>query len=319
MPSGVLFAFFAYALYACCDAIIKGFGGSVSVHEIAFWTALFSFLPAIFTRPKNERWVDFWRMRHPWLVHLRSATGVIGNMCVIFAYTTIPLTESYAINFLGPIFIVILSVAFLKETVSLRRWMFLAMSFVGVLLVVRPGFRELELGHLGSLSAAFFGSISTTIIRRVAPHEKRVSLIGLPLAYILVVNGIMMIPDFSLPSWQEFAVFIIIGGLGGTGNVLFINAMRNAKASEIAPMQYSQIAWALIFGALFFHEYPDLIAYCGLAIVVVFGIMNVISGGTRIRIFSRFSSFGPATVAAEIERPLNADEDDPPKNRETSP
>jgi drug/metabolite transporter (DMT)-like permease len=319
MPSGVLFAFFAYALYACCDAIIKGFGGSVTVHEIAFWTALFSFLPAIFTRPKNERWVDFWRMRHPWLVHLRSATGVIGNMCVIFAYTTIPLTESYAINFLGPIFIVILSVAFLKETVSLRRWMFLAMSFVGVLLVVRPGFRELELGHLGSLSAAFFGSISTTIIRRVAPHEKRVSLIGLPLAYILVVNGIMMIPDFSLPSWQEFAVFIIIGGLGGTGNVLFINAMRNAKASEIAPMQYSQIAWALIFGALFFHEYPDLIAYCGLAIVVVFGIMNVMSGGTRIRIFSRFSSFGPATVAAEVERPLEAGEDDRPKNRETSP
>ena len=319
MPSGVIFAFFAYALYACCDAIIKGFGSTVSVHEIAFWTSLFSFIPAIFTRPKNERWRNFWKMRHPWLVNLRSATGVIGNMCVIYAYTTIPLTESYSINFLGPIFIVVLSVVFLKESVSLRRWVFLAMSFVGVLLVVRPGFRELELGHLGSLTAAFFGSISTTIIRRVAPHEKRVSLIGLPLAYILVVNGIMMIPDFSLPSLQEFALFLVIGGLGGTGNVLFINAMRNAKASEIAPMQYSQIAWALIFGALFFSEYPDLIAYCGLAVVVVFGVLNVISGGTRIRIFSRFSSFGPATVAAEVAKPLEKEGDDPPRNRGDTP
>jgi drug/metabolite transporter (DMT)-like permease len=315
MPSGVLFAFFAYALYSCCDAIIKGFGSSLTIHEIAFWTALFSFLPAIFTRPKNERWIDFWRMRHPWLVHLRSITGVIGNMCVIFAFTTIPLAETYSIGFLAPIFVVVLSVMFLKETVGWQRWLFLAMSFVGVLLVVRPGFRELQLGHLASLGAAFFGSISTTVLRRVAPHEKRVSLIAFPLGYIMVVNGIWMIPDFSLPTWQEFALLLTIGGLGGTGNVLFITATRMAKASEIAPMQYSQIAWALIFGAVFFHEYPDLIAYGGLAVVVVFGIMNVMSDETRIRFFARFSSFGPATVAAEIEKPLDPDEDEPAKDK----
>lgn len=313
MPSGVLFAFFAYALYSCCDAIIKGFGSSLTVHEIAFWTALFSFIPVIFTRPRNERWVDFWRMRHPWLVHLRSAAGALGNMCAIFAFTTIPLAEAYSINFLGPIFVVILSIAFLKETVNWKRRIFLAMSFIGVLLVVRPGFRELQLGHLASIGAASFGAIATTIIRRVAPVEKRVSLLTIPLGYILIVNGIWMIPDFSLPNWHEFALLLAIGGLGGTGNILFINATRNAKASEIAPMQYSQLAWALIFGAVFFHEYPDLIAYCGLAVVVTFGVLNVMSGGTRIRIFSRLSSFGPATVAAEIEKPIEIDEDKPDK------
>lgn len=316
MPPGVLFAFFAYALYSCCDAIIKGFGSNLSVHEIAFWTALFSFIPALFMRPKNERWRDFWKMRHPWLVHTRSVAGVIGNMCVIFAFTTIPLAETYSINFLAPIFIVVLSVFFLKETVGWQRWLFLAMSFIGVLLVVRPGFRELQLGHLTSLCAAFFGAIGTTILRRVAPHEKRVSLIAVPLGYILIVNGIWMIPDFSLPTWQEFGLLLAIGGLGGTGNVLFINATRLAKASEFAPMQYSQIAWALIFGAVFFHEYPDLVAYFGLSIVVVFGIMNVISDETRIRIFSRMSIFGPATVAAEIAKPLDPDEDKPAETDE---
>lgn len=318
MPSGVIFAFFAYALYSCCDAIIKGFGSSLTVHEIAFWTALFSFLPAIFTRPKNERWIDFWRMRHPWLVSLRSMTGVAGNMCVIFAFTTIPLAETYAINFLAPIFVVVLSVIFLKETVGWQRWAFLAMSFVGVLLVVRPGFRELQLGHLASIAAAFFGSISTTVLRRVAPHEKRVTLIALPLGYIMIANGIFMIPDFSLPPVQDLALLLLIGGLGGTGNLLFITAMRTARASEIAPMQYSQIAWALIFGAVFFHEYPDLIAYGGLLVVVIFGVMNVISDETRIRFFSRFSAFGPATVAAEIEKPLEPNEDKPGDKRDAA-
>ena len=67
MPAGVLFSLVAYFLYSCCDAIIKGFGSDLAVFEIAFWTALFSFLPVIFTKPKEEKWTDFWHMRHPWL------------------------------------------------------------------------------------------------------------------------------------------------------------------------------------------------------------------------------------------------------------
>lgn len=305
MAHGVILAFVAYALYSCCDAIIKGFGSNLTVHEIAFWTALFSFIPAVFTRPRDERWIDFWRMRHPWFVHLRSAAGVLGNMCVIFAFVSIPLAETYSLAFLAPIFIVVLSVLTLRETVGWQRWLFLAMSFVGVLLVVRPGFRELQIGHLAAIAAAFFGSISTTVLRRVAPFEKRVTLLALPLGYILVVNFVLMLPTFGMPTPTEFLLLLAIGGLGGMGNVLFINAARVARASEIAPMQYSQIAWALVFGAIFFGEYPDLVTYAGLAVVVVFGVLNVISDETRIRIFSRWTAgVGPATAIAEVSRPL---------------
>ncbi len=316
MPSGVLFAFFAYALYSCCDAIIKGFGSDLTVHEIAFWTALFSFIPAMFIKVKGERWIDFWRMRHPLLVNLRSAAGLLGNMCVIFAFVTIPLAEVYSLAFLAPIFIVFLSVFFLKEQVSWHRWLLLGMSFVGVLLVVRPGFRDLQLGHFAAVAAAFLGSISTTVLRRVAPFEKRVSLIAVPLGYVVLVNFVLMLPTFEWPTLEEFGLLLAIGGLGGTGNVLFINATKLARASEIAPMQYSQIAWAITFGAVFFHEYPDAIAYAGLAVVVVFGVLNVISDETRIRIFSRFSpGLGPATAIAEVSKPIAAEDEPHGENR----
>jgi drug/metabolite transporter (DMT)-like permease len=307
MPSGVLFAFFAYALYSCCDAIIKGFGSDLTVHEIAFWTALFSFIPAVFIKAKGERWIDFWRMQNVGLVNLRSAAALIGNMCVIFAFVSIPLAEVYSLAFLAPIFIVILSVVFLKESVGWQRWLFLAMTFIGVLLVVRPGFREVQLGHIAAVAAAFFGSISTTVLRRVAPYEKRVSLIAVPLGYILIANFVLMLPAFEWPTLMEFGLLLTIGGLGGTGNVLFVNATRLARASEIAPMQYSQIAWAITFGAIFFQEYPDLVAYIGLGVVVTFGVLNVISEETRIRIFSRFSpGLGPATAIAEVSKPIQA-------------
>ena len=321
MPSGVLFSLAAYLLYSCCDAIIKGFGSNLSPFEIAFWTALFSFLPAIFTKPQGERWRDTFQMHHPWLVNLRSATGVIGNLSIIYAFTHIPLAEAYSIAFLAPIVVVALSVVFLSENVTWHRWFFLAATFAGVLLVVRPGFRELQIGHLFALCAALMGGITTTTLRKVAPVEKRVSLLGLPLGYIVVVNGLLMVlipGTFHWPTWEQLALMIAIGAIGGTGNILFIAATRRAPISQIAPAQYSQIGWAIIFGAIFYHEFPDAVAYCGLAVVAVCGIMNVLSDETRIRIFSRLSVFGPASAVSEISTPIGAEDQRYAKEREAS-
>ncbi len=317
MPPGVLFAFSAYALYSCCDAIIKGLGSGLSVYEIAFFTTLFSLIPVYFTTPKGESWLYFWKLNNPRLVHLRALSGVIGNLCIIYAFVTIPLAEAYSIAFLAPIFIVLISVPFLKEQVRLQRWLILGASFVGVLIVVRPGFRDLYPGHVTALVAAICGAVTTTVLRRVANQETRTSLIGVASAYILVLNGVLMIVTGAAhwPSWQEFAWLLVIGGLGGSGNLLFIAATRNAFASQIAPLQYSQILWAILFGAAFYFEYPDAAAYIGLAIIVVAGILNVLSGEAHYRIFSRNApaGAGPSTMR-EVERAAAADPT-PPSER----
>ncbi len=307
MPSGVLLSLIAYALYSCCDAIIKGFGTGLSPFEIAFWTSLFSFVPALFTKPKGERWRDTFKMRHPYLVHMRSIAGVVGNLCIIYAFTHIALAEAYSIAFLAPVVVVALSVIFLSEEVTWQRWFFLAATFAGVLLVVRPGFRDLELGHLAAIVSAIMGGIATTTLRKVAPVEKRVTLLGIPIGYVVVCNAVLMtvIPgSFNWPTLEQFALFMTIGALGGTGNILFINATRLAPISKIAPVQYSQIAWAIVFGAVFYQEFPDAIAYIGLIVVAICGIMNVLSDEARIRIFSRLSVFGPASAVSEISPPI---------------
>jgi drug/metabolite transporter (DMT)-like permease len=305
MPPGVLFAFSAYALYSCCDAIIKGLGSGLSVYEIAFFTTLFSLIPVYFTTPKDESWLYFWKLNNPGLVHLRALSGVIGNLCIIYAFVTIPLAEAYSIAFLAPIVIVLISVAVLKEQVRPQRWLLLGASFLGVLIVVRPGFRDLHPGHVTALVSAICGAVTTTVLRRVANQETRTSLIGVASAYILVLNAVLMGVTGAVhwPTWQEIALLLVIGGLGGTGNLLFIAATRRVLASQIAPMQYSQILWAILFGAVFYYEYPDAAAYIGLAIIVVAGILNVVSGEARYRIFSRNApaGAGPSTIR-EVER-----------------
>jgi drug/metabolite transporter (DMT)-like permease len=300
MPPGVLFAFSAYALYSCCDAIIKGLGHGLSVFELAFFTTLFSLIPVVFNTPKGESWLTFYKLRNPKLVHLRGLSGVIGNLCIIYAFVTIPLAEAYSIAFLAPIFIVLISVLILKETVTLPRWLILAASFIGVLIVVRPGFRDLHLGHLAAVAAALCGAVTTTVLRRVAREETRTSLIAMASAYILVVNGVAMIVTHQAHwlTWHELALLLVIGGLGGTGNMLFIAATRAVPASQIAPLQYSQIFWAILFGAVFYYEYPDAIGIAGLVVIVVAGILNVISGEARMRVFSRNApaGAGPSTL-----------------------
>ena len=305
MPPGVLFAFSAYALYSCCDAIIKGLGSGLSVFELAFFTTLFSLVPVFLTTPKGENWLYFWKLNNPRLVHLRGLSGVIGNLCIIYAFVTIPLAEAYSIAFLAPIFIVLISVTILKETVSLQRWLILAASFIGVLIVVRPGFRELHPGHIAAVVAALCGAVTTTVLRRVANQETRISLIGMASLYILVVNGTLMLVTRAVhwPTWTELAWLLLIGALGGTGNMLFIAATRAVQASRIAPLQYSQIFWAILFGAVFYYEYPDAIGVVGLFVIVIAGILNVLSGEATLRIFSRNApaGAGPSTLR-EAER-----------------
>ncbi len=308
MPVGVFYAVVAYSVYSCGDAIIKGFGQSLSVFEIGFFIAVFSLFPALFAKPKGERWRDSLQLTHPLLVHLRSFSGVASSILVTFAFVTIPFAETYSLVFLMPLFITAMSVLVLKERVDVTRWTLLAVGFLGVMLVVRPGFRDLQLGHLAAVCCAFFGATTTTVLRIVAPIEKRVSLIALPAVYLIIANAVLMIPTFVVPTLPQLALLAASGALVGLGHILLIAATRNAPASQIAPIQYVQIVWAIGLGAFFFAEHPDLLAYIGLAVVIASGLITVFFDGARTRIAGRFAEYravrpGPPTNITEVQGP----------------
>ena len=110
MQVGVIYAVVAYSVYACGDAIIKGFGQSLSVFEIGFFIAVFSLLPALFVKPKGEHWRQSFQLVHPRLVHLRAFTGVASAALVTYAFVNIPFAETYSLVFMMPLFITIMSV-----------------------------------------------------------------------------------------------------------------------------------------------------------------------------------------------------------------
>lgn len=281
MPVGVILAFLAYASFSIADTLIKATGPTMSVFEMAFFTTTLSIIPVMLTK-RGERWRDIYKLQHPWLVHLRCATAICSTAFVMYAFTHIPFADVYAIGFLTPIVVTLLGVLILKEHVAVHRWLLLIISFLGVVLVIRPGVRDLQLGHLAIFCSVFLGAITTIILRHVAPRERRVSLVGLQVFYSALVNGILMIPYFVMPTLEQLAVFLGIGLIGGTGGLLLIAATKRSPANLVAPVQYSQLIWAIVFGALFFREYPDYVAIVGLVIVLAAGLANVLTERLKI-------------------------------------
>ncbi|RWM41077.1 DMT family transporter [Mesorhizobium sp.] len=283
MPNGILLALIAYASYSCSDAVIKSLGGQFTVFEIGFFTTLFAGCFLFFTRPAGERWRDFWRTRRPWAVQARAWAGIASGVLSVYAFTTIPLAEVYALIFLAPLFVTILSTVILKEKVGPWRWLAVVAGFAGVMLVVRPGFRELHLGHLAAFAIAFLAATSVILMRSLAQQEKRTTMLGVLIGYGLVFNGLgAAATSFTVPDAKQLVWLVMAGAFTACGQLLQLLAAKYAPANRIAPTHYSQIVWAVVLGSLFFQEYPDMLTLVGLAVLGASGLLTMVREEVRL-------------------------------------
>ena len=274
MLKGVAIGFLSYALFSSADACIKALGGHMSIFEILFLVTLATFSTLGFAKPSGEPWADLFHIHRPGLVLLRAIGGTMAGLFGVYAFTTLPFAEAYSLLFLMPAFATILSIPILGEEVGWRRWLAIAVGFVGVLLVVRPGFRELHLGHLAAAGAAVFAAISMIVLRMIGQTEKRITVLTVVYLTALIVNAPMMIADFTVPTSRDLGLVALAGLVGGFGQITMMIATQLAPANRVAPGQYSQIVWAVIFGAAFFGEIPDGIAFVGMALVAGSGLFT---------------------------------------------
>ena len=291
MPIGFLLGLLSFSLYAVGDAMTKSFSGQVGVFELQFFINLFALAPIGFAKEQGQTWRSTFTLANPLLMHGRAILYTAATLCFTFAVTTIPFAETYSLAFLSPLFLTLLSVVILKEKVVTMRWVLIALSFVGVLIVVRPGFRELSLGHVFAICCALLAACANTILRVISNREKQISIIAINGVYQLGISGVLMASNFVPLGWTELARLAAIGILGGFAQILIIRAVQRSPASHVGPTQYVQILWAVVLGAIFFHETPDTLGYLGLVVLVLAGIATVFSDGAQARITGRWSEF----------------------------
>ncbi|MCO5733318.1 DMT family transporter [Rhizobium sp. SSA_523] len=277
MKSVYILALLAYAAFSVTDASVKAAGSHLSIFQVAFMVNVFAALSVLATRHPGERWRDFWRTPHPLAVHGRAICGVVASVSGVYAFTTIPLAQAYALVFLAPLFVTIMSALVLKEYVGLWRWFAVAIGFVGVLLVVKPGHQPFEAGHLAAIFTGLGTGTAVIILRRIGGKVKTTSVLGTLILYLLVLNAVaMLIHGASIPTFRECALLALAGMSYGLGQWALVSATRYGNATQIAPMHYSQLAWAVLFGALIFNEFPDAIALAGIVVIASAGLLTVL-------------------------------------------
>lgn len=282
MTNGILLALLAYASFSWSDATIKAIGQQLSVFEVGFFSTLFAGFFVLFAKPRGERWLEFWKMGRPLAVQARAMSGIAAGMLGIYAFTTIPLAEVYSLIFMSPLFVTILSILVLGERVGLWRWLAVVAGFAGVLLVVQPGFRDLEPGHLAAALIAFLAAVTIILLRSLA-REKRTSMLGVMIVYGLVFNGLAAaFTSFRMPGPAELGMLALVGVFSGVGQIALLLATRFADANRIAPTHYSQMLWAVGLGALLFEEHPGPLALLGMAVIGASGLLTLVRENVRL-------------------------------------
>ncbi len=277
---GALIALAAFGIYATHDVVIKYLGASYSVFQIVFFSVLFGF-PVTMLLLMGEPKAETLRPKYPFWTALRSIAVVFTGATAFYAFSTLPLTQTYAIIFAMPVLITLLAIPMLGERIGIRRASAVVVGLVGVLIVLRPGAADLNLGHLSALAAAFGGALVSVILRKIGSEERSVTLMLYPMMANFIVMGALLPFVYEPMPLLDMALMALVAILALLAMWLVILAYRMADAVIVAPMQYSQILWAVFFGTMFFGEGVDQATVIGAAVIIASGIYIVLREDSR--------------------------------------
>lgn len=272
---GALIALLGFGIFAIHDAIIKFLGGLYSPFQIIFFTVLFGF-PWLTIMLVSERRADTMRPRHPWWVLLRALCVTFSMLCGFYAFSVLPLTQTYSILFATPLVITLLAIPLLGEHVGLHRWCAIIVGLIGVIIVVQPGQATLSLGHLAALGGVLSSALGSVVVRKIGKDERNIVLVLIPMLASFLIIGAFLPFHYQPMPIDHLAVIALLAVLSILAINLMVIAYKIGEAAVIAPMQYSQILWATAFGLIFFDEAPSQTTLLGAGIIIVSGIYIVL-------------------------------------------
>jgi len=275
---GALYALAAMGIYATHDVVIKMLGGTFLPFQIVFFGALLSF-PLLTIMLVSDTQQDNLVPRHPYWMAARTISMIITGVSAFYAFSVLPLAQTYAILFAAPLLITILAIPMLGETVRFRRGAAVVVGLIGVLIVLNPQTTEFSLGHLAALMGAIGNAFVSVIVRKISQDERTVVMMLYPLLGTILAMGAIL-PFVYVPvEIEHLGLLTIVALFGLAGGFFMIKAYRAGEAVIVAPMQYSQILWATAYGYLFFGETLELNTVIGASVIIASGMYIVFREG----------------------------------------
>ncbi|MFT3986848.1 DMT family transporter [Aestuariivirga sp.] len=278
---GILWMLLTLLFFISLDTLMKYLMQSYPLIQVTWARFFFATIIAIGLAGKRLPTLVISRAPKLQLVRsvlLMSTTGLFNA-----GIRTTALATATTVMFTSPLLVTVLSVPLLGEKVGLRRWIGVAVGFLGAMIVVRPWQSELTATGTGVLlifCSAFFNATYQITTRKVRLDEPLTSLLYTAAAGAIVTS--LMLPwGWIWPSPLGWIELMGAGVAGGVGHFCLIKAMTYAPASVVAPFSYTSLIWATILGFLIWGDFPDLWTWMGAALIIGSGLYIFHREGVR--------------------------------------
>jgi len=268
---GILLALTAVALFAGTDALAKYLAQFYPVSFLVWGRFTGQLIGmALICGPLVGS--AMLRTRNVGLQIARGVLLVTSTALFFLALRFLPLADASAIGFVTPLIVVMLSGPLLHEKISWHLWGSVALGFVGVLVLLRPGGAALSWAAGLPLSMAFCYALYQILTRKVSNQDNPVVSLFFVALVGTLVSSVGLLISFPIPTPLHGIGIAALGLLAGTGHFLLIKSLERMPASRLAPLMYSQLMWAVAFGYCFFGDVPQLLSLVGILIIAASGI-----------------------------------------------
>ena len=272
------------SIAAFSGAIMKLLGSQISPYQVAWFRFAgmsLLLLPYLIWRYGASAL----KPARPVIQLIRGLTMAGGSTAFVIGAQTVDFADAIAILYAYPFLLVIIAVVFLGERANWSVWIGVTGGFIGVLLVMRPDFEQINSGNLYIFASAIIVSIQLALNRKLGVVSPPLitafaGAVFAALALTLMLPGSWEpIPD---DAWIYISVLVVAGSVN---QILLVYAFAHADASTLAPFTYCEIISAVIFGYLFFETMPTMLSWVGIALITVGGLY--VSQALRMRNISR--------------------------------
>lgn len=199
---------------------------------------------------------------------LRAACGFTGVALLFAAATMIPLSDATAISFLSPIVTMLLAALILGERPGLSRWSAAALSMAGALVLFRPGGDTIAVGAALALGAACAIGLEMTIVKWLTRREGPLQILLMSNSIGTLMASAAVLPVFVVPTGPQWAALAALGTMMFGAQVCYVQAMRLADASFVAPVAYTTLVFAALYDVLVFDVWPDVVSLTGAGLIL---------------------------------------------------
>lgn len=269
--TGIVLMVAAVSMFACLDTTAKYLGRGLPVAEVVWARYTFATLLALLVANPVSR-PGMLRTRRPLLQVTRAAILLATTLFNFLALRWLRLDQVLSITFATPFLVAALSGPVLGERVEPRRWAAIAVGFLGVLVVIRPGLSTAHPAMIFAVLAvgcyaAFF--LTTRVLARSDGADTT-------LFYSNLVGAAIMLPVapwlWTAPAPWQWGLMVLAGAFGSLGHWMVIAAHRHAPASLLSSFVYSQLIAVTILGFVVFGDTPDIVTLAGAALVIASGL-----------------------------------------------